>query len=176
MADSPAPLKAAAPPPLGAAKKPPAPAPAADPAPEGKKDAVKNQFSIADASKFSIDQMLVQGSVSATLKLQDKITATFRTLSVDEIQKVEDVMPLTDMRQKTLKFLQNEMTIMQLYYSLTALNGKDLPAAGDGGKEDPRMSLLRQLPGVLFDILIRGFNEFDRRAQELVSGEALRTF
>ena len=175
MAESPTtavPLKPAAPPPSGA--KPP-PAPAADAKEDPKKDAPKNQFSIADASKFSIDQMLAQGSVSATLKLQDKITATFRTLSVDEIQKVEAVMPLNEMREKTLKYMQNEMTILQLYYSMTALNGKDLPAAVEG-EDDKRMNLLRQLPGVLFDILVRGYSEFDRRAQELVSGEALRTF
>jgi hypothetical protein len=174
MADQAAPASApakVASPPANPKSQPPTP-----PEKGEKKDDSPNKFAIAEASKFTIDNMLVQGSVEVTLKLQEKVTATYRTLSVEDIQKVENVMPLTEMREKSLKFLQNEMTIAQLYYSLIALNGKPLPPAGDGGKEDKRMAILRNLPGVLFDILVQGFSEFDRRAQALVSGENLKNF
>ena len=171
MADPAAP--AAAPPKVAS---PPATKPAAATPPAGEQKEVKTKFELAESSKFTIDQMLVQGSVEATLKLQDKVTATFRTLSVEEIQKIEDVLPMSQMREKSLKFLQNEMTISQLYYSLIALNGKPLPPAGDGGTEDKRKGILRNLPGVLFDLLVLGFNEFDQRAKALVSGENLRNF
>jgi len=168
-------------PPLKAA----APAPSVAP-PQKDKAAEKEsdwKYALKDGAKFSIDHLLVQGSLEATLQLQERMTATYRTLSVEEIQKVESVLPLGEMRDKSMQFLTNEMTITQLYFSLIAMNGKALPAVPSPeelekmpGKKDPRREILRNMPGVMFDILTAGFNEFDQRAKALVKGDAVANF
>jgi hypothetical protein len=169
MADPAAPTA----PPLKAAAAPVArpESPAKDAKPE-----TKYKFELTEGAKFSLDNLLVQGSLEATLKLQDRVTATYRTLSVEEIQKVENAVPVGDQRDKSMKFVMNEMTIGQLYHSLIAMNGKALPAPGDGTEKDTKKHIVRNLPGVLFDLLVQGYNEFDRRSKELVTGENLRNF
>jgi hypothetical protein len=134
------------------------------------------RFKFVPGERFSLDHLLVSGSLEATLQFNDKLSATYRTMSIDGAQKVEQVIDPRE-QGKSLKFGMNELTIMQVYHTLVAINGKAIPPVSpDGAKPDPRMTLIRSLPTVFFDQIVEGLNEFDARCKELISEGAVKNF
>ena len=140
-------------------------------------------FKFESNGKFSIDYLLLEGRIESTIIFSKEIRATYRTMSAEEIQACEEIVD-ADMRQeRTLKFLKNEMTIAQLYYSLVALNNKDCPPANgkykskkDVDASDPKREFVRNLAGPLFDMVVKGLDEFDRHAKSLITKDAVANF
>lgn len=142
-----------------------------------KKDKYPFKYTLEAGDKFSLDRMLTHGGVEATIRFNEKVSAAFRSMDVAEIQRTEALVDLTQSKEKTAKYIMNGMTISQLYFSLVSVNEKPLPPiASDGEKEDKRREFIQKLPGQLFDLLVRGLNEFDEHCKELVSGETLQNF
>jgi len=149
-----------------------------------KEDAVAPQeppfkFELVKGDTFTLDHLLVNGSLTATIKISSQLTVTFKTLSVEQLQLVEKAVDLSKQRDLTAKYVMNEMTIAQIYHSLQALNGKAIPNVPEKLTDpdtDPRRGFIRKLPGVLFDQIVQGLNEFERHAKALVSGESLKNF
>jgi len=137
------------------------------------------KFEIIKGETFTLDHLLVNGSLTATIKISDQLTVTFKTMSVEQLQLVEKAVDLSKQRDLTAKYVMNEMTISQIYHSLQALNGKAIPHVPEkltDPDQDPRRGFIRKLPGVLFDQIVQGLNEFERHAKGLVSGESLKNF
>lgn len=156
---------------------PAAAAPAAPAAPPIKKR--EYRFKFVTDTRFSIDNLLVQGALEATVQFNDKLSATYKTMSIDGAQKTERVIDPRD-QSKSLKFGMNELTIMQVYQTLVAINGKAIPpvqgAMVPGDMTDPRMQIIRGLPTIFFDQIVEGLNEFDGHCKELIADGAVRNF
>lgn len=153
-------------------EKPAAPA-AAPAAPK----TVPFEFKLEADDKFTLDQMLRTSWVEAGIRFNDKLVASYRTMSVDAIQAIEGAVDLARQKDKTAKFIWNEMTIAQLYFAVQTLNGKPLPAPGVFTDEkDERRKFIRNLPGALFDLLVKGLNEFDAHCKRLVGGDNVKNF
>jgi hypothetical protein len=153
-----------------------APAKPADPKEEWKFKA-KNP-----SLKFTVDHLLTENCVELTLILSPQISATFRTMGVDQVQDVERAVNVQD-KERSYKYTMNELSITQIYHSLVDVNGKLLPpySPKKGTPEydptkDPRMMMVRNYPVALFDLLLKGLNEFDARARALVGGDSLANF
>lgn len=149
---------------------------ASGPAPAPSKPKREYRFKFVPDAKFSVDNLLVSGSLEATIAFNDKLTATYRTMSIEGAQRVERVVDPRD-QTRSLKFGMNELTIAQVYQTLVAINGKAIPpTAPEGSGADPRMVLIRSLPTVFFDQIVEGLNEFDARCKELISEGAVKSF
>lgn len=158
-----------------------APAAPKPPGPPAKKDSFK--FDLIANGKFSIDTVLTTGTLEATLKFNPELQATYRTMSASEIQACEEIVDDAMRKERSAKFVMNELTICQLYYSLVSLNGKAIPAAGkkpytvrDPVEPNPRREWIRNLAGPLFDLVTLGLNEFDKRAKTVVTKESVANF
>ena len=159
-------------------------APQGPPSVEKKPEAKPFRFGWKPGAKFSIDGFLVEGCLDGTVLINDKLQVGFRSLSVEELQLVEACVDMTQSSRFSGKYLTNELTIAQIYWSMESLNGKPLPKridVGDWGKKnlleaDLRSKFVRGLPGVFFDMVTAALNEFDRRCKELISPEAVKSF
>jgi hypothetical protein len=155
---------------------PAAAAPAAPAAPPIKKR--EYRFKFVTDTRFSIDNLLVQGTLEATVQFNDKLSASYKTMSIDGAQSTEKVIDPRD-QSKTMKFGMNELTIMQVYQTLVAINGKAIPPAMGAlvpGETNPRMQIIRGLPTIFFDQIVEGLNEFDGHCKELIADGAIRNF
>lgn len=142
-----------------------------------KKDKYPFKYTLEAGDNFSVDRMLTHGGVEATIRFNEKVSAAFRSMDVSEIQRTEALVDLTQSKEKTAKYIMNEMTISQLYLSLVSVNGKPLPPiASDGAKVDKRREFIQKLPGQMFDLLVRGLTEFDEHCKQLVGGDSLQNF
>ena len=151
-------------------------APVQPPIKEGEREP-KFAFKFEPGPAFSLDYLLVHNEVQGTIRFTDKLSATYRTMSVEAIQAIEGATDLAKNRDRTAKFVMNEMTIAQLYHALVAVNSQSLPKGTSYGDEkDPRRSYIRSLPGTLFDYLVKGLSEFDAHCRELVGGNSLGNF
>lgn len=137
-------------------------------------------FTIQKGPEFSLDNLLTQGYVQAVIQISPSFSASFRNMSVDQIQTVESLAnPRED--SKTMKYVMNQMSIGQIYFSLVAINGiRGIQAAPELSDrmtdKDARWKWVRGLAGPIFDQLLLALNEFDRHAKALVSPENLKNF
>lgn len=161
----------------------PAPAPVAPVAAAPKVDAKPYQYDfVPTQGSWGVDGFLRNQYLEGTIKFSAELIATYRTLTVDETQAVESAPDITNPKV-SIKFAANEMSIAQIYHSLQSVNGTPMPPvpAEFGTKDykaeaDPRRKWVRKLPGVMFDLLLRGLTEFERRAKEAISPEAVKNF
>lgn len=159
-----------------------APETAAAPPSAPKKDPVPYKFKFTPGPSFSIDGFLINQYMEGTVHLNEQMTVTFRTLSVEQTQHVERSVDVQN-QSLTIKYIANEMTIAQIYHALQAMQGKSIPAipADYGTKDykpeaDFRRKWIRGLPGVIFDLITVALGEFERHAKEIVSPENIRNF
>ena len=152
--------------------------PVAAPAPAGvEQKAPTFEFKFEPGEKFTLDQMLLTNYVEAVIRFTQQLSATFRTTSANAIQAIEGAVDIAKQKDKTAKFVWNEMTIAQLYFAVFAINGKPLPPMGDFTNEkDDKRIYIRSLPGPLFDILVKGLNDFDKHCKQLVGGVSVKLF
>jgi len=138
------------------------------------------RYGFKQNGRFSVDNLLVEGSLQGVVEFNPQLQATFRTIPTESIQATEAIVDDDMRRQRSAKYVLNELTIAQLYYGLVAINGKDIPAGkpkyDPKDESDPRHLFIRKLPGAMFDLLVEGLNEFEDRCKRLLRGEALRNF
>ena len=149
---------------------------------EEKKEEEKSPYKFKfHPDDFSIDIMLTHGFVRGTILFNDKFKATYRSLCLDDCQQCERVIDPERDKGKSLKFLNNELTIKQVYFALESINGQTLPppppkTEKGEEQEDARDRKIRALPGQMFDLLVQGLNDFEARCNVLVSKGAIENF
>jgi hypothetical protein len=157
-------------------------APTAPPPEAPKVEAKPYRFKFKGGEGFSLDALLIKGFLQADVQLSDQMVVSYRTLSVDQLQQIESVIDVQNVAV-TGKYQANELTIAQIYHSVQALNNKDIPRVPPtfGTRDykpetDQRRTWIRNLPGVLFDLITSALTEFERHAKELISPESVRNF
>lgn len=154
--------------------------PSPDPRPPEKAKPYPFRFQLHKGEEFTLDHMLRKGYVQAGIEISKGFIVVIRTMSVDQIQAVEALAnPKED--SKTLKYIMNQLTIGQIYFSVMAINGAGAnPMPPDPAErmteKDQRWKWVKALAGPAFDQLTAAMVEFDVHAKALVSAENIRNF
>ena len=106
------------------------------------------------------DDILFSSEYSEDVTIRGKLRVTFKTRTADEISKISKLLDITSANWITT--LNEQRSLMNLYYALTSYQGQSLVALSQKERED----FINKLPGPIVGALITALGRFDNKVYQ----------